>query len=181
MGKVELAYADESPCFFCNEKMPLKASICQSCDKEVPPRITVMDLLVAFVDGHIVDVRAGGLVLGRHHNDDDIPMYLPVAEGLLQICGVMQGGEYVVNKEATEKHVARIQEINSYKGDEEYKPSQSLSMTDTTRVFNTNGIKGELSVLMEGGQFIVNRAATIKHYEELEQINNSVTHELRGT
>jgi len=34
---------------------------------------------------------------------------------------------------------------------------------------------------MEGGQFIVNRAATIKHYEELEQINNSVTHELRGT
>jgi len=46
MGKVELAYADESPCFFCNEKMPLKASICQSCDKEVPPRITVMDLLV---------------------------------------------------------------------------------------------------------------------------------------
>jgi len=70
----------------------------------------------AFVDGHIVDVRAGGLVLGRHHNEDDIPMYLPVAEGLLQICGVMQGGEYVVNKEATEKHVARIQEINSYKG-----------------------------------------------------------------
>ena len=77
-------------------------------------------------------------------------MYLPVAEGLLQICGVMQGGEYVVNKEATEKYVARIQEINAYKGDDEYVPIQSLSVTDTTRVFNTNGIKGELSVLMEG-------------------------------
>jgi hypothetical protein len=108
-------------------------------------------------------------------------MYLPVAEELLQVCGVMQGVEYVVNREATEKQVARIQEINAYKGDEEYVPIQSLSMTVRRGVFNTNGIKGELSVLMEGGQFIVNHAATIKHYEELEQINNSVTHELRGT
>lgn len=81
MDKVELAYADESPCFFCNEKMPLNASICQSCDKEVPPRITVMDLLVAFVDGHIVDVRAGGLVLGRHHNEDDISNVLAGRRG----------------------------------------------------------------------------------------------------
>jgi hypothetical protein len=60
-------------------------------------------------------------------------------------------------------------------------PIQSLSMTNTTWVINTNGIKGELSILMEGGQFIVNRAATIKQYEELEQINKSVNHELRGT
>jgi len=34
---------------------------------------------------------------------------------------------------------------------------------------------------MEGGQFIVNRAATIKHYEELEQIKQLGHRELRGT
>ena len=74
------------------------------------------DLLVAFVGGHIVDVRAGGLVLDRHHNEDDIPMYLPVAEGLLEICGVMQGGEYVVNKEPTEKYVAAFKKSTPTKG-----------------------------------------------------------------
>ena len=159
--------------------MAVNLTVCPACKEEVPPRLTTFDLLELFAAGHIIDVRAGGLVWGRHDNEDDIPMLMVVANGILQLCGVMQGGEYIVNKEATAKYRTRLEEINSYKSSEKYVPIQSLNITDTTRIFNTNGIKGELLVLLDGGQFVINRAATMKYYAELEEINNSVVHELK--
>ncbi len=55
---------------------------------------------------------------------------------------------------------------------------KSLEVSDKTRIFNTNGIKGELIIIVDSGQFVVNRAATKKHFTELEKLNNSVTHKL---
>jgi hypothetical protein len=61
----------------------------------------------------------------------------------------------------------------------EYSPIKSLEVSDKTRIFNTNGIKGELIILFDSAQFVVNRAATKKHFTELEKLNNSVTHKLK--
>lgn len=177
MSKIELEIADTSPCFFCTVDMLLNKSTCAYCGKEAPIRLTVVDFMNAFFEGHIIDIRAGGLVLGRHDNEEDIPIYSAVATGVLQLCGVMQGGEYVINKEATAKHFARIEEINDYK-DSTYTPIESIAITNKTRVFNSNGIKGNMAVLLDTGQYIINRAATIKHYLELEEINNSVDHKV---
>jgi hypothetical protein len=176
MSKVELEIAETTPCFYCHEPMPLTESECAACQKEVPLRLTILDFLGDFFGGHIIDARAGGLVVGRHDSEEDIPMLIGVGLGVLQISGMMQGGEYVVNREAASKHADRIQEINSYKN-KQYKPVESIDITARTRIFNTNGLQGKLLIFLDSGQFIVNRAATIKYYLELEEINNSVVHE----
>jgi hypothetical protein len=90
----------------------------------------------------------------------------------------MQGGEYILNTEASVKHKDRIEEIDSYMTSE-YTPIKSLEVSDRTRIFNTNGIKGELIILVNAGQFVINRSATKKHFTELEKLNNSVTHKLK--
>jgi hypothetical protein len=160
--------------------MPLQLKECPSCNEEVPPRYTAADLYFSFYEGHIIDARAGGFVLGRDNNEDDITMISAVAPGIFQVCGLMQGGEYIINREATSKHMERIEEINSYKSSEDVFIN-SITINNKTRVFNTNGIKGNLVMLIEAGQFIINRAATAEHYFELEDLNNSVAHELRDS
>ena len=131
-AKVELEIAETTPCFHCREPMLLTESECSACQKEVPPRLTILDFLGDFFSGHIIDARAGGLVVGRHDNEEDIPMILGVATGVLQISGMMQGGEYVVNKEATAKHATRIEEINSYKTKSRIKQWSALSFQGTS-------------------------------------------------
>jgi hypothetical protein len=180
MTIVDFELADSSPCLGCGADMPLELLTCTSCGEAIAPRGNVIDFLEAFSEGHIIDVRPGGLVLGRHNNVDDIPMVLIAAPGVIQVVGMMQGGEYIVNREATAKHRAKIEEINSYKNPE-YTRITSITISQKTRVFNTNGISGDLSVLIGGGQFVINRGATNKHLLELEEINNSVAHELTET
>lgn len=177
MTNVEIEIADASPCFFCGEQLPLELLSCSSCANP-QARYTAVEIYHKFYDGHIIDARAGGLVLGRHHNEDDIPMLYSSAKGVFDLSGFMQGGEYILNTEASVKHKDRIEEINSYMSTE-YSPIKSLEVSDKTRIFNTNGIKGELIILVDAQQSIVNRAATKKHFAELEKLNNSVTHKLK--
>lgn len=128
----------------------------------------------------MLDIRPGGLVLGRPGPEDDIPMYRAVVPGVLQLCGLMHGGEFVVNSVAAEENSERLEEINSYK-DLACAPLTSIPLTATTRIFNTNGTEGpesNLAVLIQARQFIINRAATVKYYSELEEINNSASPKL---
>jgi hypothetical protein len=88
----------------------------------------------------------------------------------------MHGGEFIVNAQASRANAARLEEINAYRS-AEYIPISNIALTDTTRIFNTNGTEGpdsHLWLLVQSGQFIVNRAGTIECFEELEQMNNSV-------
>lgn len=180
MAEMTFSIADDSPCYFCGEPVAMDKSTCPSCGKEVFLRYNAADMYLLFYDGHIIDARAGGLVLGRHHNEDDIPMLAAVAPGIFQVLGKMQGGEYFVNRAATAKHRERLEEINSHQSSE-YIPMQSIELSDKSRVFNTNGIRGELALLIDSGSFIINRAATLKFYRELEELNNSIIQEVRGS
>jgi len=170
--------AEGSPCPHCHEEVELDMTVCPSCKQEVYQRYDALSFILTFFEGHIIDARAGGLVLGRNHNEDDIPMLSVMAPGIFQSCGMMMGGEFILNREATAKHKNRIEEINAYLKDSPFTPLTSISITEKTRVFNTNGIKGELIMFVDNGQFVVNRAATAKYFKELEELNNSVTHEL---
>jgi hypothetical protein len=177
MGEIKLVTADTIPCFHCGEQMDAKLSHCPECEATVPHVVTVADLLHNLFGGYVVDVRPGGLVLGRHTKEDDIPMYKGIAAGLLQLTGVMQGGEFILNWRASGVYRDRLFEINGYT-DGDYKPLTSLSLKAGTRIFNTNGMRGEdsnLAILVDGDQFVVNRAATIKYLDELEEINNSIS------
>lgn len=176
MTNINIEIADSSPCFSCNEALPLNLLSCSSCGSP-QARYTAVEIYHKFYEGHIIDARAGGLVLGRHHNEDDIPMLYSSAVGVFDLSGYMQGGEFILNTEASVKHKDKLEEINSYMT-AEYSPIKSLEVTDKTRVFNTNGVKGELIILVDLGQLVINRAATKKHFTEIEKLNNSVTHKL---
>lgn len=178
MTNIEFEIADSSLCFFCSEELPLNLLSCSSCGNP-QVRYTAVEIYQKFYEGHIIDAKAGGLVLGRHHNEDDIPMLYQSAIGIFDLSSYMQGGEYILNTEASVKHKERFDEINSYMTSE-YSPIKSLEVSDKTRIFNTNGIKGELIILVDSGQLVVNRSATKKHFAELEKLNNSVTHRLKN-
>lgn len=173
MLEQKFTIADNSPCFYCNQPLSIKSSICGSCKEENPIRCTAEDMYLLFYEGHIIDARAGGLVLGRNHNKDDIPMFAPVAPGIFQVLGLMQGGEFLINSNSAGKHSKRIEEINR-NNDDEYTPITSLIINEHSRVFNANGIKGDLSLLIDSGSYIINRSATIRYYEELVDLNNDL-------
>jgi hypothetical protein len=112
---------------------------------------------------------------GRHTSEDDIHLFYGAGLGVLQSDSDMHGGEYIVNAQASTKHFDRLVEINSFTSGDDYEPMKSIPLTDGSRVFNTNGAEESLSLLIDAGEYVINRAATIKFYEELEEINNSVS------
>jgi hypothetical protein len=121
--------------------------------------------------GYIVDGRPGGLVLGQSHDEGHIYM-LRQEEHKYCIAECLEGGEYVINHAASHIHLERIKEINSFK--EPTTKKLQINLTKTTRIFNTHAEPSEKFLWLLPGQFIVNKYATAKYYEELEAINNYV-------
>jgi hypothetical protein len=126
-----------------------------------------------------MDARFGGLVLGREGPEDDIPLLQHRGSGVFAVVGEMQGGEYILSAEATKLYMSRITEINSENG----VPPPSLQCSSQSTVIDTNLMPphGGLWVAY-GGQFIVNRFATAKYFDELEKLNvSSIVETLRQT
>lgn len=179
MAQVFIKMDEESPCNHCGAVTPLDIHAyvdyakCTSCGKDVAPRITVATLYERLLGGDVIDARRGALVLGRDTPEDDIPMILPAATGVYQVVGMMQGGEYILNAEASTRHLQRLEEISANaKGT--YEPLRSVEVTSITRIINTNHQPaGEVFLLIDPGQFIVSRAGTAIYYQELVQLNNS--------
>jgi hypothetical protein len=171
MMKLEFSVADATPCFSCGVELSLKDSKCLSCGSESNIRLNSIEFYNLFMEGSIIDARSGGLIIGRDDSAEDIPILSPLSIGVFHICGLMQGGEYILNANASTKHSARVKEINSYNDRENYKPLNSLKVMESTSVINTNTNPGKIILLVDNGQFIVNRAATVKYYRELENIN----------
>jgi hypothetical protein len=97
-------------------------------------------------------------------------MFRAVLHKNVYLCfGAMHGGEYLLSTEATHKHSTRLEEINAQKGD--WTPLRGIGLTEATSVLNTNLVAGTASLWLQGNQFVVNRHATAKHLEELEQLN----------
>jgi hypothetical protein len=174
MPKLEFSISDSSPCFFCGADLSLDHQICSSCGSDENRRFTFTDVYEALLSGDIVDARAGGLVLGRENNIDDIPMIVPIGIGIFQLVGIMQGGEFILNKEISTKYHEKITEINSYKNNS-YTPLSSIEITvRASRIINTNFRNKDIVLLADSGQFIVNPAATAKYYYELEKLNSLI-------
>lgn len=175
MGEFKLEWPDSSPCLNCGVEVDLAVDNCPDCNEDAYYRFTTDVLLLGFTTGRLIDARRGGLVLGRAGIEDDIPLCRAIVPGVMDVCARMHGGEFILNNQASFDSAERLAEINSYK-DPDYVPLTVIPLTATTRVFNTNGLDGPDSnpcLLIQTGQFIVNRAATAKYYSELEQINNA--------
>jgi hypothetical protein len=88
----------------------------------------------------------------------------------------MEGGEYIVNHRATEQHMQRLREIN----EDGHRLPQPVGVDRAPagcfRIINTVAVPYNRAMWIDPrGQFIVNRAATARHFDELQRINESVT------
>lgn len=112
----------------------------------------------------------GGLVLGRRHSTGGIYGVRETETGELEIAMNMEGGEYLLNTMAFEEYRERLMEINSYKISE---PEISESrIKELSNVINVGDNYGLIQLIRGYPQFIVNRNATAKYLEELDEMNS---------
>lgn len=177
MATITIEVADQAECWNCGEKNSAERLECASCGK-----LTFFINLGEFIERQagrqFMDARYGGYVLGRNGPEDDILMFQFWNGNLLYLAGMMQGQEYILSPEATEKHRAMLEEINSEKGNPSelenglvHKPGNVL---DTNLCSPLEGISEFGGLLIAPGQFIINRYATKKHFELLQHLNSDV-------
>lgn len=168
MAEFRLEIGSETDCHTCGVAIPMSAEACPGCQTAAPHRLTFEDFFIELEQGRMLDARQGGLVVGRSGPDDDIPMYRHFGKGIFEVVGLMQGGEYIVSKIATEKHRDWLEEINQEKG--ECTGALALKASPVISVINTN-LLPSWGGLWISYQFVVNRFATAKWLDELEWRN----------
>lgn len=172
MPSIEYEIDNETPCLYCHSMVPLDQNHCPNCKTELLPRFQLDELVSMFFNQEVVDVRAGGYVIGDHDKEDNIPMIAPAGKGVIQLVGMMQGGEFVINNIASKKYFKRLEEINSYK-EGEYSPLKNIPITDTSQIHNANNGDKKKAVYLYLESYVINRLATQKYFEELLEINGA--------
>ncbi|OAV63499.1 hypothetical protein Barb6XT_03133 [Bacteroidales bacterium Barb6XT] len=117
-----------------------------------------------FYDGSI-----GGLVLGRRHSEGSIYGVRETNGGKMELIMNMEGGEYLMNAMATDKYSDRLNEINQYVSNEP--EIQKDRIEKLSCVIDAGNNYGFIQ-FSNYDQFIVNRNATAKYLEELDEMNS---------
>lgn len=171
--KFEISIPDESPCEACGANVSLHLGSCPDCGANTY-RLTLATFYADFERFKMMDARYGGLVIGRAGPEDDIPMFICREGGIYTLVGLMQGGEYIMSRAATWKYRERLSSINSEKGDAGV---VRFDLTPASSVINTNFMPPYAGLWITEGQFIVNRYATMIHFDELERLNAEANYE----
>lgn len=168
MAEFRLEIGSETDCHECGRAIPLSSATCPACATDAPHRLTFEEFFIELEQGRMLDARHGGLIIGRNGPDDDIPMYRHFGKGIFEVVGLMQGGEFIVSKRATDKHREWLEEINQ--DDSECPAALALKHSPVSSVINTN-LLPEWGGLWINYQFVVNRSATAKWLDELQWRN----------
>jgi hypothetical protein len=125
------------------------------------------DFLRSFINGWIVDGRDGGLIVGRGHDEGHIFMFQGTdALGEFEHVGFVEGGEYIMSTDATAHHYRRLEEINSDKSP----CDEQIVVTRDSQLIHTRAEPHDKFLIVHK-QFIINRNATKRHFDELEILN----------
>lgn len=176
MRTVNIEIPTESPCVNCDAPLSLELHQCPHCEANAY-RKPFDEFFADLERKFIMDGRFGGLVLGRDTAEDDIPMFQHLGNNVFNLAGLMQGGEYLVCREATLEHRAELEAMNSEIGDD----PDRIQMPDAPiTTINTHLLPKYGGLWITQDQFIVNRHATAKHLLRLEELNQSATREALG-
>ena len=119
--------------------------------------------------GGFIDARPGGLVVGKTHAEGGIMIISPNEDGeTIDIVGEMEHGEYIMSPEATQKHKARLSEINSDNNFNGYINVDSIRLKSVLFTGKTFAA----IVLTDGEQYIINSKSSAKYLDELDKLNN---------
>lgn len=125
------------------------------------------------LEGLILDSRAGGLIIGPIHSDGGIKLYATHDAKVFTFVGEAEGNEYIINKVSTETYMDRLNVINSFSDINTLQ--EKFAISEFTNVFNVENNVKEISqrkvLWVDPGQYIINKQATIKYFQELEMIN----------
>lgn len=169
MSEFTLQISESTPCANCASLVPLKAQVCPKCGTRAAYRLTFEEFFGEIEQRRITDAKLGGLVVGRQTIDDDIPLYQHTTGNVFAVVGLMQGGEYLLSQAASRIHKTRLEAINSEKGSAS--AVFPIKLTSFTSVINTNIMPPFGGLWIDWHQFVVNRFATEKYYQELEELN----------
>ena len=177
MAELTIQISDQTECWKCGHNIPIYVGNCPECDV-LNVHMNLVEFLKCQHDRQVMDARYGGYVLGRTCKEDDILMLTFLGGNIILVSGFMQGQEYIISAEASAKHHNEIEKINMDRGDpndlEDIDLSQSGNILDTTLCKPLTGLSEYGGVLTVYGQFIVNRYATKKHFERLQELNRDI-------
>jgi len=121
----------------------------------------------------IVDARAGGLVIGRSHDDGSVIMIRQKhPEFNFVYASNLEGGEYIISKKAYFKYKERIEEINAYKW-----TGDRVDLYDICKcniLLTKNEPFDKILLIDHQVQFIVNKKATSRFLYEIDCINKCI-------
>jgi hypothetical protein len=169
----EILLPDESACEECGKLLALDIACCPDCGANTY-RLTFDGFYADFERLKMMDGRYGGLVLGRDGPDDDIPMYICRNGSVYTLVGLMQGGEYLMSRAATNRHLETLKKLNAEKGEG---ADFEFSFKSSSSVINTNFMPPCGGLWVTEAQYVINRYATKIHFETLEKLNNEANFE----
>jgi hypothetical protein len=136
----------------------------------VPTQISPREFLRLFAKGYIVDGRMGGMILGKDSGDGPARLIFKVGSTYL-LQGFVQGGCFLVNREASALHRQRLVKIATGLTRNEVVPE---SHTDEIgQLIVVTGYPHDRLIWTEFGQMVVNKEPAMKHVIELGRINLS--------
>lgn len=116
----------------------------------------------------IVEGVDGGLILGNFHSEGGIPVIRNSHENEYEIIAEVEGYEYFMNPFLTHEELNIVENINKMHHTQEI---NRYSVPSNIKLINAQG--DAVILLGEGSQFIVNKYATFKNLEFLDELNKN--------
>lgn len=134
----------------------------------IPSQISPREFLRLFAKGHIVDGRMGGIVLGKENSNGSARLIFKVGSSYL-LWGFVEGGCFLVNREAAAIHRHRLTKICTGLTKNETVPE---SPTDELgQLIVATAWPHDRIILTDFGQMVVDREPAQKHVIELGRLN----------
>lgn len=116
----------------------------------------------------IVEGVQGGLILGNFHSEGGIPVIQNRHVNEYEIIAEVEGCEYFMNPFLTREELNEVENINKMHGTQEI---NRYSVPSNIKLINAQG--NAVILLGKGSQFVVNKYATFKNLEFLDELNKN--------
>lgn len=126
--------------------------------------------------GLTIDGTKGGFLLGKLHEDGGIQMLFKYTDGY-RLRGEVEGGEYLINSEASNLFMSELKNINNIERDEPIYFGREIDLTNITKIdcrVNNDKFSSKFLLVDEHNHWcIVNIYSTIRYINRLENINTN--------
>lgn len=125
----------------------------------------------------VIDATAGGLILGNDHSDGGIKVFAQYKnESLYEMIAEFEGWEYILNPTATTNNLEYLKKINKeFENTKidfiEYEIPNNIVILDARPVIPFLKTTSKFLLMGQNDQFIVNKHATKKYLNELNELN----------